>query len=165
MTTRTVTQLKAEAKAAGHKGFSKLTKAALIALLNGTKAPYVSPKSKLASRILCTPVAQGADRDKLIARLQMIHAETKGTYNLGAYFIRSKDANSYDITKDFARMRFIDKFSMNGFETKQKITFERFDFYICRALGVSDHAGSKEIAELAACYLTKTGTLKKKPTR
>lgn len=126
-------------------------------------------KSTLSSRILSVPIAQGEARERLIATLQLIHRETGGSMNLYANFYHVDYSNAIDPTHKYARARLFERLTGRPYAMSERgdgdVPFDWLIVIVNRALGLHDGESDKARLELAQCYLTKKGELRKKPTR
>jgi hypothetical protein len=126
-------------------------------------------KSTLASRILSVPIAQGEARERLISMLQLIHRETGGTMNLHANFCAVDYSTAIDPTHKYARARLFERLTGRPYAMSERgdgdVPFDWLVVIANRALGLHDNESAKARAELAECYLTKKGELRKRPTR
>lgn len=121
-----------------------------------------SAKSTTASRLLSYPLAQGEERERLIAKLQIVHRATKGKMNLSPYCLGGgadeRNALYHALTgKRFERGDTRDPYPM--------ISLFELICVVNRALGLLESEPDATRLELADAYLTKAGARKKRPAR
>ena len=119
-------------------------------------------KSTIASRLLSYPPAQGEERERLIANLQIVHKATRGSMNLSPYSLGGGADERNALYRQLTGRRF------ERGDTRDPCPMISIVELICvvnRALGLHESEPDTTRKELASAYLTMTGARRRRPTR